>query len=635
MNGDIFCRTLYKNGGVAIFCRNNFVSSPIPCIPDNLLSEKNFELAVCSINIADIDCVLICVYRSPQGDFDLFLRNLDILLDIVFNWKPNLLVILSGDFNCNLLIHGSKQNNFLNLLNSYQLNVHSYAITRVSSTAALDLTISNIDTTYVESLVISSDISDHSPVISRFNIKHKSLPIYYQLRNFSDINIAHFNNLLRKETWSSVYTPNEFDLMFQAFYDKFIYYFNVAFPLTTRKLRKSPSKPWVSDEIRAYSTYLKDLYFLYNYTKNKDLEIKYKSMKKSYKFLLSSAKSTYNNHRLSNCSNKSREIWKIINESKKSSTNHVIDSPNPNILAFDFNQHFTSLPSPKQPIDPFDYLNIMNHASSLYLTPCLENELKSIIMNCGSKFSAGIDDVPNFLIQQSFNLIKDPLLHLINTSFLTGTFPYALKTSKVFPLYKRKGNSNDLNSYRPIALQTQFSKIFEKAFHKRLVSYLENCNILSPHQHGFRQNKSTTSAILQTISHLYSSLDSKLYVCGLFLDFSKAFDLVNHQLLGHKLDRIGIRGPPKNWLLSYLQDRSQQVTVYKDGVKYTSPPKTFNLGVPQGSVLGPTLFLIYINDLPSHIIGIPGSVLILYADDTNILFSSPSLESLHTNCSLC
>ncbi|KAG8240147.1 hypothetical protein J437_LFUL017130 [Ladona fulva] len=125
------------------------------------------------------------------------------------------------------------------------------------------------------------------------------------------------------------------------------------------------------------------------------------------------------------------------------------------------------------------------------------------------KFSADIDDVPKFKIQLSFDLIKDPLLYLINTSFLVGTFPSALKISQVLPLFKRKNSTNDFNSYRPIALQMQFSKIFDKAFHKRLVSYLQ----------GFRQTNSTVSAIHEIISHLHSTLDNRLISCALMLDF--------------------------------------------------------------------------------------------------------------------
>jgi hypothetical protein len=441
---NIFCRSNFKNGGTAILLKDGFVPINLPAAPSHLLSEKNFEYSMRFFNFGNLECVTICVYRSPLGDFCLFLQNLDILLDFVLNLYPQALLILSGDLNCNLLLSDNNQNSLLNLLRSYNLNVCNADATRVthSSSSLLDITISNMDVHDTKSKVIVSDISDHYPVMTYFSVKTKPRYLKFMVRSYSDLSIAHFLNLLKTETWSDVYVDSHFDTKFSALYEKFLFYFNVAFPMIlTKSTRKNINKQWITNEIRAFSVKLKDLFIRSKSSNCKDLELEYKSLKKSYRLLLNSSKRSYNNDRLLKCSNKSRETWKIINETKKlnvSPTYYYTDSLD--ILESEFNNYFTSLPSINQPTNNVNYGDVLMHsASSFFLSPCSENELKTIIDSCGNKFSAGIDEIPNFIIRLCFDLIKDPLLCLINASFVEGIFPSVLKTSNVIPLYKKKG----------------------------------------------------------------------------------------------------------------------------------------------------------------------------------------------------
>ena len=201
-----------------------------------------------------------------------------------------------------------------------------------------------------------------------------------------------------------------------------------------------------------------------------------------------------------------------------------------------------------------------------------------------------------------------------------GVFPEKLKLAQVIPLFK-KGDSFLCTNYRPISLLSCFHKLFEKFMKMRLENYLDNNNILYQHQYGFRKTYSTNLALLEAVDEIYSKLNDGFYGIGIYLDLQKAFDTVNHDILLKKLDYYGIRGTPLNWFKSYLLDRKQFTKV--NGVKSSS--QTVECGVPQGSVLGPLLFLIYINDISK---AFKNAIPKLFADDTNIFIFHKTKDAL-------
>ena len=242
------------------------------------------------------------------------------------------------------------------------------------------------------------------------------------------------------------------------------------------------------------------------------------------------------------------------------------------------------------------------------------------IINKLENKSTGPQSIPIKLLKLIPDLILVPLCRIISMSFSTSIYPDTLKICKIIPIHKG-GLSTDVNNYRPISLLSIFDKIIETIMHERLYNFLGDHDILFNNQFGFQKNISTSATHIQITEKIKESIDNRKYGCGLFSDLRKAFDTVNHAILVTKMEHYGIRGTALEWFKSYLTNRKQYVYINGE----TSQLKDITCGVSQGSVLGPLLFLIYINDLPNI-----SDVLqfFLFADNTNIYYEAESPEKL-------
>jgi hypothetical protein len=338
----------------------------------------------------------------------------------------------------------------------------------------------------------------------------------------------------------------------------------------------------------------------------------------------------------------SRKSWKLINTLIGSSTskNKLVniftvngsEITNETEIAEHFNNFFSDIGKRHADSIPTftnnHFAKYLNNpvASEFSFKTIIESDISKILSNFKNKNSAGDDNLSLKILKLLKRKLVPPLTVLINQSLHQGIFPEALKLAKVIPLFK-KGDSSCFNNYRPISLLLSVSKIYEKIVHKQLLSYFHVNNLFFAHQYGFRPLHSTESACLELVDRIFSLLDEDKIPFAIFMDLSKAFDTLNHDILLHKLSYYGVKHESLQWFESYLSNRKQYVNFKnsKSGISYTT------LGVPQGSILGPLLFLIYVNDAASVS---PLFKCILYADDTTLIStycpdnnnSSPSEE---------
>ena len=379
------------------------------------------------------------------------------------------------------------------------------------------------------------------------------------------------------------------------------------------------------------------LYKRYLKVKTVANEVKYKGYRNKLHHVLKYAEKQHFAELLNNCQDNLKKTWqimkKIVNKNKvrQSQTKFKLNdgslTTDGSVISNKFNDFFITIgPNlaakiPDQNLSPNDFMG-QPLTNSIFLGDVTSGEI-DIIINSLKNGAPGYDDINASLLKLVSPCIVEILVYLCNKSLHEGVFPQELKIANVIPVSK-SDDASVFNNYRTVSLLCVISKVFEKVMYNRLIDFLETFNILNNSQFGFRKNNSTYMALMTLMDQLITSLENGEYTIVIFLDFSKAFDTIDHVILLKKLLHYGIRGSALKWFESYLSNRKQYVTY--NGI--TSSTQTIRCGVPQGAILGPLLFLIYINDLCSIC---KYTMPILLADDTNLFSRGKGIRTLENN----
>ena len=618
-----------RGGGISVYVSNSYNTK---LISKCTIIEKYIETLFIEISEQNKKILVATIYKPNKSDDNLFIEKLISLINSCArnNYDE---IVLNGDFNFDLF--KQEENGvvlkFLNSLSSVSLIPVITKPTRIT-----DQTATLIDNIFISnpinftSGIIISDISDHYPIFINikdiFSNKSDNPNMNIKFRLINDENSCNFYLNVSSYDFSAISDSNDCASALDNLTTIIDHEYKSCFPLKTKTISyKDHIKPWISKDIVSYIKKRHHYYILYR--KNIMSKKAYCDYRNFVSSKIKMAKKKFYEEKFNLAKNNIKETWKIINnvlkpkqKNRKNVINKIIVNDemhsDVNYIANSFNNFFinigktiTESVEDHDPEDHKNYLNNLDLQNSFFFKPVIPTEISTIISSLKNKPS-NINTTPVKILKLVRNIISTPLANIINKSLTSGNFPNSLKIARVTPIYK-EGSKTDTNNYRPISVLPTMSKIFEKVVHKQLYTYLEINSLLDQNQFGFREKRSTTHAILNFLQYLYKNIDSNKIIISIFLDFRKAFDSVDHNILLSKLKAYGIRGHALDWFQSYLSNRMQYVCLND----VNSDLKPIKYGVPQGSILGPLLFLIFINDISkcSNLFKC-----ILYADDSTL-----------------
>ena len=586
------------------------------------LIGKSFKYLIC------------CIYRSPSY---CPLQFIQLFFDeIINNFPSNSHVVIVGDINLNLFnpyklnyidnfINTMLQFNFFPVINkATRINLNN----PISKYSLLDQIWCNfIAGTSHKSIIIDLPISDHLPCFYSFIIKNSITLDIIRFRSISDRSFVSFEDSLSELSYIDIVDVTDSNQAFSYFYEKLFSLYNRAFPVRKKKIKlKSVNTPWMTYDLKRC---ILKKYKLYNlYRRGVITKGEFNTYKNILTWLLKKIKRHYFMRKfLSNTNTRSNwnDINDLLSRGRKNKKISITSSDNRVICGVEqanyFNNFFVSLPVELNENFPnavdYDYFSYLPRIlPSCFMAPTSLNEIKSIIMALSNHGNSLTDITPKTL-KNIINIVLPFLVYTYNLSVTNGVYPDILKVARVIPIFK-SGSTSDVKNYRPISNLSSINKIFEKLTYNRITNFIDEQNILSEFQFGFRKFSNTTLAVFHFVSDLLKTFNKKLYTIAIFLDLRRAFDTVDKEILLYKLECYGLRGVVGDFLRSYLSNRMQ----YVDVNCVESELCNMNIGVPQGSVLGPLLFNLFINDAMIHL---PFKK-IFYADDGVLYVTGNSLD---------
>ena len=548
-------------------------------------------------------------------------------------------IYLMGDFNRDLLQVNIKKT-WLEYMESFGLEQIVKSPTRITdhSETLIDHIYCNNLSNVLSTKVPILGLSDHFPVfVTR---KLNSSPVLKKshhsisYRSFKNFNEAEFINDLSSTPWDVIKIFDDTNDIVESWSSLFLDINDKHLPLKQHRVKRKQQPKWLNGEIiDAIKT--RDRYKSINENEQ------YKIWRNKVCSLIKQSKKHQYSEILNENANNPASVWKLFKEIGASkckdscgifslnADNNSIE--NPKDIADQFNKYFVSVSSKiKEPplASNFDKLKEFCDkkipANTYFSIPCISQEkVEKYLKNIDITKATGSDNIGARLLKLAAPFISDSLMYICNQSILNSTFPDKWKEGKVRPLYKN-GPKDDTNNYRPISILPVISKMLEKHVHDSLMTYLTSHKLLHSTQSGFRPNHSCETALLQMVNKFLEAINSSQIIGMVMVDFRKAFDLVDHTLLLKKLRHYKLSDKTINWFSSYLLGRKQKVVINN----IESRMENVLCGVPQGSILGPLLFLMFINNLPLYTNNVATD---LYADDTTLYMVGETQEYIEQN----
>lgn len=613
-----FCRRAGLHGGVAIYARDGRV-----CKDVNLNSfSVPFHAEFAGVEITELNCLVVAVYRSSRnGKFSIFSEQLEIMLDEMFVRFDR--IVLLGDFNCDPDRHPADSHKLSCIMATYDLRQTICDYTRVTrqTKSRLDNIYINFHHGRYHSNTYDPGISDHSGQTIVIECEHSVMQ--GQVRNqmgrvMTASGLVRLKVMLGTFNWDSLGLPLlDENAAMNSFIEAVCSGMSECAVLkaSVRSNTRSSIVPWFNDSLRTMRDRLTALRTVCCVTNSDSDWRAYRAYRGEYRHSLAEAKRLSYSRFIENADNVQKNCWKVINSLR--SNKRPVGRYDTTFSAEEFNNHFASaadkvlsgLPVPS-PAHHCLSGGLPANPKTMFLSPVSRLELAETILHLRDTKSLDYYGMNPRLLKHICDEVAEPLTAIINRCFTEGVFPQSLKINKIVPIHKKKGFHN-LDNYRPIAISPVITKVIEIILKKRLLEFFNASKVLCAQQFAFRAGLSTTDAVLRLLEDVVNGFDAGLRTEVTLCDLTKAFDCVSVPILLDKLYSCGVRGVCYSLLSSYLRDRQQYVAV--SGVQSGLLPQSH--GVPQGSVLGPLLFLIYINDLPAHV---DKASAIIFADDTTL-----------------
>lgn len=639
------------SGGSAIYSKNDILYSTCDQLR-SLSIESICEISVIELKkitgnilLPSTSFLIISVYRAPSqklDDINSFFGTLESLL--IHLTQKSCYFFVSGDFNFDLLDSECKHTkSFLGLLASFNVEpIFKDTPSRVSKDTAtlIDNCFSNLP--HLSASTHDLGLSDHYAQIVTLDLSkftHVTKNSFINRRIWSVENKFNFCQKLCHSL--SIFDHlNDPSMDFERFKDIIYNTMETCCPL--KNFKPTPcNKFCYTEEIMNLAEEKMHFHLLHkNFGIRQFKTASNKANKKLKKEIYKLKRETYSSQ-ISGSKNKSKKVWNIIRSETSSASDPIISSikhediviNNPLEIANAFNSYFVNITNAYSASvnekEALSYVegNISNQDKNLlsftFHTIDLI-QLNNIVSQLKPSKSDKLGDTPTFIFKDFFHVLGPSLLELINTCLINGVFPEFMKLGKITPIHK-KGDKQLLSNYRPISILHTMSKILEKAMYDQLYSYFEQNNLFSDKQFGFRKKKSTIEAVQQLLDNIFKAFENKETAISMHFDLAKAFDMVNHKLLLKKLKVYGLRDSAIKLIESYLTGRKQVVKINSAAGPIFSDTESIKSGIPQGSILGPLLFIIFINDLPKSV----KAPTYLFADDTSsVLCGEDAIEKI-------